>query len=199
MILGACMLRDGMGEQSGPPQPAADAAAGGARQGEARTAPDLPPPPKPLPPSQPTRIKIPSIHVDAPLMNVGLDADGWIQAPPAVNRNLAAWYSNSVSPGAKGTSVIVGHVDNRAGPVVFYNLGALTKGRTIEVPRQDGRTAVFSVYGIEVFAKNDFPSERVYGDTGKPELRVLTCGGGFTKRTGYLGNVVVFARLVKTL
>ncbi|MFD4776996.1 class F sortase, partial [Streptomyces sp. NPDC058427] len=42
------------------------------------------------------------------------------------------------------------------------------------------------------------PGARVYGDTGKAELRVITCGGGFTKANGYDGNVVVFARLVAT-
>lgn len=38
---------------------------------------------------------------------------------------------------------------------------------------------------------------RVYADTGQPELRVITCGGGYSKAGGYDGNVVVFARMVK--
>ncbi|MFE4645776.1 class F sortase, partial [Streptomyces sp. NPDC056730] len=38
----------------------------------------------------------------------------------------------------------------------------------------------------------------VYGDSGHAELRVITCGGGFSKANGYDGNVVVFARLVRT-
>ncbi|NEE61390.1 class F sortase, partial [Streptomyces sp. SID8455] len=36
------------------------------------------------------------------------------------------------------------------------------------------------------------------GDTGHAELRVITCGGGYSKAGGYDGNVVVFARLVET-
>lgn len=63
--------------------------------------------------------------------------------------------------------------------------------------RKDGKTAVFEIYGIEVFEKNNFPGDRVYGSKGTPELRVITCGGGFSKQNGYAGNVVTFARLVE--
>lgn len=56
---------------------------------------------------------------------------------------------------------------------------------------------MFEIYGIEVFEKANFPSNRVYGSTGAPELRVITCGGGFSEQNGYDGNVVVFARLVE--
>lgn len=67
----------------------------------------------------------------------------------------------------------------------------------MEVLRKDGKTAVFEIYGIEVFEKNNFPGDRVYGNTGTPEIRVITCGGGFSKQNGYDGNVVVFARLIE--
>jgi hypothetical protein len=97
----------------------------------------------------------------------------------------------------KGTAVVVGHVDNKQGPAVFYGLGALQKGNRVEVSRQDGKTAVFEIYGIEVFSKNDFPSDRVYTSTGGAELRVITCGGGFSQQNGYEGNVVTFARMVE--
>lgn len=92
---------------------------------------------------------------------------------------------------------MVGHVDNHLGPAVFYGLGALQKEDRVEIERRDGRTAVFEIYGIEVFAKNDFPGDRVYNSKGAAELRVITCGGGFTQQDGYDGNVVVFARLAE--
>jgi hypothetical protein len=93
--------------------------------------------------------------------------------------------------------VIVGHVDNKQGPAVFYGLGGLKKGNRVEVRRSDGKTAVFEIYGIEVYEKTNFPGDRVYGNTGTPELRVITCGGGFSKGNGYAGNVVAFARMVE--
>ncbi len=76
-----------------------------------------------------------------------------------------------MSPGEKGTAVVVGHVDNAQGPAVFYGLGSLSQGNRVEVVRQDGKTAVFEIYGVEVFEKNNFPGDRVYASKGTPELR----------------------------
>ncbi|MFF8293340.1 class F sortase [Streptomyces sp. NPDC016309] len=195
MLTGLAMMRNGVDDRPGPPQPAPAAVSEGRRAGAAPVAPvGL----LPLAYAPASRIRIESIDVDAPVMDVGLDRDGWIDAPPAQDPNMAGWYQNGISPGQRGTSVIVGHVDNEAGPAVFYGLGSLKKGSRVEVTRYDGRVAVFEVYGIEVFSKEDFPGVRVYGDTGHPELRVITCGGGYSKAHGYDGNVVVFARMVAT-
>lgn len=193
LLTGLALIRNGSGEfDVGPPQPASAAAADArAAQGTLGRAPD------PLPYGVPDRVRIPAIQVDAPVMPVGLDADGWVGAPPPEDPNLAGWFTGAVSPGEKGTAVVVGHVDNQQGPAVFYGLGALKKGHQVEVARKDGRTAVFEIYGIEVFEKNNFPGDRVYASKGAPELRVITCGGGFSEANGYDGNVVAFARLVE--
>ncbi|MFJ3876448.1 class F sortase [Streptomyces sp. NPDC090077] len=197
MLSGLAMMRNGANAEAGPPQPAAAAAVA-----HADRLPDRPPAPaadvEVLEHSSVQRIRIPTINVDAPVMTVGLDAQGWIDAPPPQDRNLAGWYLNGISPGQQGSAVIVGHVDNAQGPAVFYGLGSLKPGSRIEVERYDGRTAVFEVYGVEVFSKEAFPGSRVYGDTGHPELRVITCGGSYSKAKGYDGNVVVFARMVST-
>ncbi|MFE6092492.1 class F sortase [Streptomyces massasporeus] len=193
LLTGLALIRNGSGEfDEGPPQPATAAAAdnrvpGGTFAGTVR----------PLPYALPDRVRIPAIQVDAPMIPVGLDADGWVGAPPPEDPNLAGWFTGAVTPGEKGTAVVVGHVDNQQGPAVFYGLGALRKGHRVEVARQDGKTAMFEVYGVEVFEKNNFPGDRVYASKGAPELRVITCGGGFSKQEGYAGNVVAFARLVE--
>ncbi len=193
LLTGLALIRNGSGEfDVGPPQPASAAATSGRVSGDlAKSAPD------PLPYSVPGRVRIPAIQVDAPVMPVGLDAEGWVDAPPPEDPNLAGWFSGAVSPGEKGTAVVVGHVDNKQGPAVFYGLGALQQGNRVEISRDDGKTAVFEIYGVEVFSKNDFPSDRVYNSKGSAELRVITCGGGFSKQNGYEGNVVTFARLVE--
>ncbi|MFK4222571.1 class F sortase [Streptomyces sp. NPDC019890] len=150
----------------------------------------------PLPPSAPVRLRIPEIRVDAPVARLGLREDGSLQVPPAGDRNLVGWYRDGTAPGAKGTAIVVGHVDNAKGPSVFYSLGALKKGHRIEVTRKDGRTAVFTIDAIEVYEADDFPDEKVYGSRDRAELRVITCGGGFTKKTGYRGNVVAYGHLI---
>ncbi|MGW0601205.1 class F sortase [Streptomyces sp. NPDC002776] len=194
LLTGLALIRNGSGEfDVGPPQPASAAAADSRVQG----ATTFGGAPAPLPYAVPDRVRIPAIQVDAPMLAVGLDAEGWVDAPPPEDPNLAGWFTGAVSPGEKGTAVVVGHVDNSQGPAVFYGLGALKKGNRVEVARKDGKTAVFEIYGIEVFEKNNFPGDRVYGSKGAAELRVITCGGGFSKQNGYDGNVVAFARLVE--
>ncbi|MFG2639720.1 class F sortase [Streptomyces sp. NPDC048370] len=193
MLSGLAMMRNGVDVELGPPQPAAAA--------RPDTRPIGPPPTAPdgletLPHAPASRVKIPAIRVSAPIMDVGLDPDGWISAPPPQDPNLAGWYQNGIAPGQRGTSVLVGHVDNAAGPAVFYGLGSLEKGQHIEVERYDGRVAIFEIYGVEVYSKNDFPGVQVYSDTGMPELRVITCGGGYSRAHGYDGNVVVYAHMV---
>ncbi|MBD0425170.1 class F sortase [Streptomyces sp. NPDC052309] len=183
---GVWLLSGGPGTGS-PPQPSAAEALTG-QAGEAPAAPALPP-------SPPDRIRIPAIGVNAPLTGLGLTRTGSLDVPPAEEKNLAGWYEAGTTPGETGTAIVAGHVDNTAGPAVFYRLGALKKGGTIEVDRRDGGVAVFTVDAVEVYAAKDFPDEKVYGAAARPELRVITCGGGYSRGTGYQGNVVVFAHL----
>ncbi|MFI6288336.1 class F sortase [Streptomyces sp. NPDC051018] len=189
LLLGVFLLRAETGG-GGPARPAAAASA----RPEAAA---LPPAPGPLPHSPPRRLTIPSIKLNAPLTGVGLEKDGSIEAPPLADANLAGWYTRAAAPGGRGTSVVVGHVDNTLGPAVFYLLGTLKRDSRIEVLREDGRTAVFAVYGVELYARTAFPADRVYRDGPRPELRLITCGGTYSKKAGYDGNVVVFARLVE--
>jgi sortase (surface protein transpeptidase) len=150
---------------------------------------------QPLPSADPVSLRIPAIRVHAPVAELGLGERGALQPPP-VSPNLAGWYSEGTAPGSAGTAVIAGHVDLPTGsPGVFYDLGALTRGKRIEVRRSDGRTAVFTVDAVEVHDKETFPSEKVYGSSDVPELRVITCGGGYVRNDGYQGNVVVYATL----
>ncbi|MGW8064841.1 class F sortase [Streptomyces ziwulingensis] len=177
------------GEGGSPPQPsAAQARTGAGQAGQAPAAPALPP-------SPPDRVRVPAIGVDAPLTGLRLTPSGSLDVPPAEKKNLAGWYEAGTTPGEKGTAIVAGHVDNAEGPAVFYRLGALEKGGTIEVDRRDGGVAVFTVDAVEVYAAEDFPDEKVYGAADRPELRVITCGGGYSRGTGYQGNVVVFAHL----
>lgn len=190
---GAWLLRSGA-ETHAPPQPSAAQAHAGRDGDSARSARSERSAPA-LPPSPPDRIRIPSIRVDAPLTGLGLTRTGSLDVPPARHENLAGWYEAGTTPGETGTAIVAGHVDNADGPAVFYALGALKKGDTIEVDRRDGGVAVFTVDAVEVYKATGFPDAKVYGAAARPELRVITCGGGYSRTTGYQGNVVVFAHL----
>lgn len=146
--------------------------------------------------STPVRITIPAINVSAPIMPVGLAADGAIGTPPLSDNNLAGWYSGGPSPGQLGPAVIVGHVDGPAGESVFYNLGRLRPGQLITLDLANHRAAVFSVYSVAAYPKTNFPVDRVYGDYSRPGLRLITCGGKFVGGSlGYADNIVVYASM----
>ncbi|MEU2055453.1 class F sortase [Streptomyces bungoensis] len=167
-------------------------------QAAGRAAAPAGPPPRPLPRSRPTSLRIPSLGVDAPVVGLGLDPDRRLETPPLDKPRLVGWYEGGATPGESGTAIAVGHRDTRTGAAVFAALALVKPGRRIEAGRADGRTAVYTVDRVKVFDKADFPDEEVYGRSGRPELRVLTCGGLFSRRTGYTSNVVVFAHLTAT-
>lgn len=145
--------------------------------------------------SVPVRLRIPAIGVDTPVMKLGLAADGSVQVPPIGAHDRAGWYEHSPTPGRRGPSVILGHVTVGAyGDGVFRHLAELHRGEKIVTRLENGTAAVFAVTDVRTVAKADFPSDEVYGNVNRPELRLITCGG---KRTGagYLDNVIVFAAL----
>jgi sortase (surface protein transpeptidase) len=175
-----------------PPQPSAAAvhpAATGRGLGRAAA---------PLPASVPTRVRIPAIGVDAPLIALGLSPDGSVATPPLDRPDEAGWYDDGPTPGEIGPAVLLGHVDSaKSGPAVFYKLGRLKPGELVAVARRDGRTAQFRVDSVERFPKTAFPTERVYGDLPYPALRLITCGGAYDRRRHeYRDNVIVFAHLI---
>lgn len=147
--------------------------------------------------SLPVSVKIPAIGVNSKLLHLGVNSDGTIQVPSLYTQpGRAAWYRYSVTPGQIGASVIEGHLDTRHGSAVFFRLGALRPGDSVDVRLADGITAVFRVTGVRRYLKSTFPSKAIYGVTRYAALHLITCGGAFDAATGhYLGSTVVFASL----
>ncbi|WP_165970177.1 class F sortase [Nonomuraea terrae] len=139
----------------------------------------------------PESIDIPSIDVEAPLMKLGLLKNGEVELPPYEKPKTAGWYARSAVPGEKGASVIIGHVDTKTAPAVFYRLRQLRKGETVKVERSDGKVVTYKVDSVEQVHKDRFPTKRVYVEDG---LKLVTCGGKFDYANGeYLDNVIVYA------
>lgn len=144
----------------------------------------------------PKTLTLPSIAAGSDLVQVGLREDGTLEVPPGNPGAPAAWYKSSPKPGDPGPAVILGHVNaDDGGPGVFADLRDLQPHEEIQVQREDGSTAVFTVLYGEQYPKDTFPSEKVYGNTDGPELRLITCDG-YDPETGTFGdNYVVYARL----
>lgn len=140
----------------------------------------------------PVRLRIPAVGIDTGLLGLGRLDDGTIEIPDS--NDLAGWYEEGPRPGQPGPAVILGHVDSKAGPAVFYDLKTLPIGSDIHVDRADGSTVTFRVTGRSQVPKTLFPTDLVYGATLEPSLRLVTCGGEFNRTAGsYLDNVIVYA------
>ena len=145
---------------------------------------------------RPQRLRIPIIGVDSRLQILERNPDGSIEVP--VEWQVAGWFGEGPAPGERGPAVILGHVDSRTGPAVFYRLRELQQGNAIFVKHAQGRATKFLVDRVEQFDKNSFPTKAVYFPTLKPELRLITCGGVFDPFSGhYRDNVIVFASLAQ--
>ncbi len=141
------------------------------------------------------RLWIPTIGVSTPLVPLRRLSDGKLQVP--VDWGTAGWYQGGPRPGQPGPAVILGHVDSRTGPAVFYRLRDLRPRDTVRVGLADGRILVFRVQRVGRYPKDKFPTEAVYFPTLNRELRLITCGGEFNFASGhYRDNVVVYATLV---
>ncbi|MDM7990669.1 class F sortase [Arthrobacter sp. zg-Y877] len=169
------------GELSGPPSGQPQAAAGQ---------------PPVLTASKPVSLTIPSAGVDSTLLHLGLREDGALEVPPVPPGSPASWYTGSPTPGERGPAVLLGHVNATGGGAgVFANLRSLKPGDRIEIAREDGTTAVFTVDRGEQYGKESFPTLEVYGNTEDAELRLITCDG-FDAGTGtFDDNYVVYASL----
>lgn len=141
---------------------------------------------------RPTRVALPSIEVDAPVVDLGISGDGHVQVPTAPQDT--GWLTTSPAPGQQGPAVILGHVDSTNGPAVFYRLRQLAVGDPVVVTRKDGTQVRFTVDGLRRFAKSDFPTQATYGPVPGPALRLITCDGPYDRSAGgYQDNLVVFA------
>jgi sortase (surface protein transpeptidase) len=142
----------------------------------------------------PVRIEIPRIAVASSLDRLGRAADKTVEVP--TRWEVAGWYAPGTRPGDPGSAVILGHVDSKRGPAVFFRLRELRRGDDITIVRADRSTVRFEVERIEQYPKQRFPTDAVYYPTLTPELRLVTCGGEFDATAGhYRSNVIVFATL----
>lgn len=149
--------------------------------------------PKPYASSPPTRLLVPSVGVDAPVTDLGLNPDGTVEVPPADRGEEVGWYRNGPTPGENGPAVLIGHYDTVHGPAVFKQLPKLRPGELIRIRRADGSTVDFKVRTLLQAAKDHFPTEQVYGDTPAPALRLITCGGRIGSDGHWTDNIIVLA------
>ncbi|MFI6893598.1 class F sortase [Streptomyces sp. NPDC050256] len=195
LLSGGLLLALGTSRQQ--PSPPSATAKGGA-VATARPDPAATPPgatnTAALPASRPVSIAIPTLKVNSTLETLDLGKNRAMETPRDPDK--AGWYRPGATPGAMGPAVIAGHVTWNGTPAVFFKLGRLNPGDRINVRRADGRTAEFTVDRTARYPKDRFPTVEVYRNLDHAGLRLITCGGDYSKKDSrYADNVVVYAAL----
>jgi len=141
----------------------------------------------------PVRLRIAAIGVSAPVVPVGVAADGTLGIP--ASPSVVGWWAGGSSPGrTSGATVLVGHVDSAShGPGALFRLQQLRPGTAVTVIA-GGRPWHYAVRAVRAFAKAGLPSAAVFGQRVTPRLVIVTCGGPFDAATGhYRDNIVIYA------
>lgn len=68
---------------------------------------------------------------------------------------------------------------------------------TSAIQRHEHRTAVVAPYNHRQVNKKDFPTNKVYGAIGRPELRLITCGGRPLVDGHRADNIILYADLAQ--
>ncbi|WP_288908763.1 class F sortase [uncultured Microbacterium sp.] len=141
---------------------------------------------------EPVRVAIPSIEIEAPLIDLGIGDAGVMEVP--ADYDDVGWFTGGGRPGGYGPTVIAAHVDSPTGPAAFIRLRELAPGDEVEVTDETGVAHRYTVTEVADYPKADFPTARVFGATATDELRLITCGGVFDPAAAsYEDNRVVFA------
>lgn len=155
-----------------------------------------PTPLPPLPGLVPRRLRIPTININTVVEHVGLDSQQRMDVP--VNYANVAWFKPGFKPGERGNAAIAGHVSGPYAPAIFFNLHLLAVGGRIFVQDEQGQEKEFEVFEVGTYRVEEFPIQRVFGDSDEAHINLITCIGTFNPSTAtYDKRLVVYARLVK--
>ncbi|AXH96922.1 class F sortase [Ornithinimicrobium avium] len=141
----------------------------------------------------PAVLRVPSLRLEVALDAVGVSDDGQMEIPEQADR--AGWYRYGPAPGSDaGSVVLAGHVDTTTGPGAFAHLTRVAEGAEIVIELADGTRTAYRVVGGQTVAKTDLAVDELFRRDGDPVLRLVTCTGDWSPRTGhYVDNHVVTA------
>ncbi|WP_232677268.1 class F sortase [Nocardioides sp. R-C-SC26] len=142
------------------------------------------------------QLVIPSIGVEAPMLNIAVDADGVLTPPSDVND--VGWWIGSAKPGKSktGQTLITGHTVH-AGEGVLNDLPAVKKGAWVGV-RFDDKVQPYRVTDIQTLTREEVADQRyeLFGQEREDGRLVLVSCTDWVDGQ-YLSNTIVFAERIK--
>jgi LPXTG-site transpeptidase (sortase) family protein len=168
---------------------------------QSTTSPSPPPGPSPTPAPRtlptpatyaaPVRIRVPTLGIDRPIVEVPLTYDvrskTWKRDYDRLFRrgkqDLVGHHSDSAAPGQPGNTILVGHNYGYGVNAVFQRLGRLKIGQQVEVVNDTGRAFTYRVTSVRTVpwtkkTQQELSAHQLYLAVDGPErLTLVTCGG----------------------
>lgn len=138
----------------------------------------------------PVRLKIPKIHVDSVIEQVGVTSTGEMGVPQNVAH--VGWFDLGPRPGEMGSAVIAGHFNGEDGAAgVFTQLYKLEKGDKVYVKNSDGKSLMFVVQRVLTYDPGY--ADVVFSPSDSAHLNLITCDGVWNSdQKRYSKRLVVF-------
>jgi len=146
-------------------------------------------------PKDPKLLTMPSIDTEVFIQKVGIDQRQQVAVP--TNVHLAGWFVNSARPGAKGLSIIDGHVDGRTTQnAAFGKLDQLKAGDRFSVEYGDGTNAHFQIKQLQTVTADEAVNVLFSQDPSiKSQLNLVTCTGTFDRKSKtYNQRIIVISQ-----
>ncbi len=149
--------------------------------------------------SNPVRLIIPAIAINAPVEWVGTQSNADLAIPTQNPWEDVGWYYLGPHPGERGSAVIDGHLDRPGGfPAVFWRLRDLRVGNAVLVMNNTGKTLRFLVTRIALFTPQEAPIQDIFGNWGGTYLNLITCAGDWIPSQHQTNlRLVVYTSLAK--
>ncbi|HEV7666218.1 MAG TPA: DUF4012 domain-containing protein [Chloroflexota bacterium] len=127
----------------------------------------------------PVWLDVPSAKISTPIVDLGVGADGIMEAPPTPD--VVGWYRMSARAGQPGNSVLAGHVDWGQNTAVFWGLRNLEPSDAIVVHGTDGVLHHYVVQWNRVFSRTDAAATEFVRGSDQPLLTLITCDGVYDR------------------
>lgn len=122
----------------------------------------------------PIRLQIPSIRLNSPIEDMGLNAVGEM-AVPSGRTNDVGWYAAGTVPGDIGSAVLDAHVF-----AAFKDLGRVPVGADIYVIMASGARLHFRVRSAVTYPISKVPLNSLFNGNDGRYLNLITCAGKLT-------------------
>lgn len=145
--------------------------------------------------AEPSRLYMRETVIDLPIIEVGVEEDGTMEAPE--DWNVGGWYRKSAKPGQMGNVIINGHYDNNFGaPAAFYELKNAKINDKVFIVDSLGKVYTYRITNLFYIDILDPERLKVFDDVhDRSELTLITCGGVWIPGEGYSKRLVAKAEL----